>query len=353
MKKKIIRIWAKREKEFTITALIFAVIFPLVVSSSYIMNIVITGLIFSMLSISLNLITGYLGQVTLGHAAFYGIGAYTAAILATRFGWNFGATFLFAALVSAVFGLLLGLPTLRLSGNYLAIVTMAFGEIARLIELNWMDLTRGPMGIPAIPGFSVFGFKLTSSRSKYYLLLIMLVLVIIVVKNIINSRTGRTFLAIKGDGVAAEAMGINLFRYKLLCFSISAMIAGLAGAFYAHYLSFIDPTAFAGAVSTRILSMTILGGLGSIPGSIFGAITLTAVPELLRSLSEVLTQWSEALEPVARALIEGRQIVYGVILVIMVLVKSDGLLGGINLKYERQNMMMEAEQESIKKETVK
>ena len=168
--------------------------------------------------------------------------------------------------------------------------------------------------------------------------------------NIVNSRTGRTFLAIKGDSIAAEAMGINLFRYKLLCFSISALIAGVAGAFYAHYMSFIDPTSFAGAVSTRILSMTILGGLGSIPGSIFGAITLTAVPELLRSLSEVLLQWSASLEPVARALVESRQIVYGIILVIMVLVKSDGLLGSINLKYERQTMMMEEELNKLNKE---
>jgi len=353
MWKKFVRAWAKHERIVTFAALAVAALFPFVVTSSYIMNIVIMGLIFSVLSISLNLITGYLGQVTLGHAAFYGIGAYTAAILATKFNWSFLATFLCAAVLSALCGILLGLPTLRLSGNYLAIVTMAFGEITRLIELNWMDLTRGPMGIPAIPAPSILGFNFRSTRSKYYLILVVLILAVIVVHNIVNSRTGRTFLAIKGDSIAAEAMGINLFRYKLLCFSISALIAGVAGAFYAHYMSFIDPTSFAGAVSTRILSMTILGGLGSIPGSIFGAITLTAVPELLRSLSEVLLQWSASLAPVARALVESRQIVYGIILVIMVLVKSDGLLGGINLKHERQTMMMEEELNKEKEAAVK
>lgn len=343
MWKRFVRAWAKHERAVTLVALVIAIGFPLICHSTYIMNIVILGLIFSVLSISLNLITGYLGQVTLGHAAFYGIGAYTAAILSTRYDWNFLLTFLCAAVLSALFGLLLGLPTLRLSGNYLAIVTMAFGEITRLIELNWMDLTRGPMGIPAIPSASLFGFEFDSPLSKYYLILVILIIAVVVVHNIVESRTGRTFLAIKGDGVAAEAMGVNLFRYKLLCFSLSAMIAGVAGAYYAHYMSFIDPTSFAGAVSTRILSMTILGGLGSIPGSIFGAMTLTAVPELLRALSEVVAQASASLEPLARALVESRQIVYGVILVVMVLVKSDGLLGGVNLRYERQNMLMEAE----------
>lgn len=345
MKKKLVRAWAKHERLVNLVALAVAVLYPLIFTSPYVMNIVIMGLIFSVLSISLNLITGYLGQVTLGHAAFYSIGAYVAALLATKFQWSFLATFVCAAALSSLFGVLLGLPTLRLSGNYLAIVTMAFGEIARLIELNWMSVTRGPMGIPAIPAPSLFGVELSTPRSKYYLILIVLILSIIVVHNIVNSRTGRTFLAIKGDSIAAEAMGINLFRYKLLCFSLSAMIAGVAGAFYAHYMSFIDPTSLSAGVSTRILSMTIMGGLGSIPGSIFGALTLTAVPELLRALSEAMLHWSESLAPVARALVESRQIVYGIILVIMVLVKSDGLLGGINLKYERQNMRMEEEAE--------
>jgi len=323
MWKKLIELWAKHEKLVTAVFFAFAFLYPILFPAPYLVNVGILCCIFVVLSLSLNLITGYMGQVTLGHAAFYGIGAYTAAILATRFGMGFLGTAFFAIIVSALFGLLLGMPTLRLSGNYLAIATMAFGEIARLVELNWIGLTRGPLGIPAIPEPRIFGYSFESITSKYYLILVIVILAIIVVDNLMNSRPGRCLLAIKGDGIAAEAMGINIFRYKLLCFAISSAIAGLAGAFYAHYMSYIDPTSFAGDTSTQILSMTILGGLGSIPGSIFGAVVLTALPELLRELMNY------------------RQIIYGVILVVMVLVKSEGLLGGINLRHVRQRLSLQ------------
>lgn len=320
MWKKVVTFWAVHEKAVTLIALALAVLFPLIFSAPYLVNIGILCGIFTVLCLSLNLITGYMGQVTLGHAAFYGIGAYTAAILSTRLGWGFLATMAAAAIISALFGILLGMPTLRLSGNYLAIATMAFGEIARLVELNWVGLTRGPLGIPAIPSPSLFGITFDDVRGKYYIVLILVILTVIVIHNLINSRPGRCLLAIKGDSLAAEAMGINVFRYKIMCFAVSAAIAGLAGGFYAHYMTFIDPTSFAGDTSTQILSMAILGGLGSIPGSILGAVTLTALPELLRDLMDY------------------RQIIYGAILVFMVLVKSDGLLGSVNLEHIRQGL---------------
>lgn len=324
---KIVELWARHEKLVIALFFAFAALYPVLFPAPYLVNVGILCIIFVVLSISLNLITGFMGQVTLGHAAFYGIGAYTAAILATRIGMGFLGTAMCAIVVSALFGLLLGMPTMRLSGNYLAIATMAFGEIARLVELNWIGLTRGPLGIPAIPPPRIFGYNFESINSKYYLILVIAILTMIVVDNLINSRPGRCLLAIKGDSVAAEAMGINVFKYKLLCFAISSAIAGLAGAFYAHYMSYIDPTSFAGDTSTQILSMTILGGLGSIPGSIFGAVVLTALPELLRELMDY------------------RQIIYGVILVVMVLVKSDGLLGGINLRHVRQRLGLQKAKE--------
>lgn len=329
MWKKIVKQWAKHEKLINLVAFVLILALPVASlftapgSLDYYLNIGILSLLFAVLSLSLNLITGYMGQVTLGHAAFYGIGAYVAAILSTRFSLGFLGTVFVAAVVSAIFGVLLGIPTLRLNGNYLAIATMAFGEICRLVELNWISLTRGPFGIPAIPAPTIFGKAFESNTAKYFIILIILVLSIIVVHNLVNSRTGRCLLAIKGDSVAAGAMGINVFKYKLICFAISALLAGVAGAFFAHYLSFIDPSCFAGDTSTQILSMTIFGGVASIPGSIVGAISLTALPEMLRFLADY------------------RQIIYGLVLVIMVLVKSDGLLGGVNLKHVRQQMSLE------------
>lgn len=310
--------WAKHERIVWIVAFVFALVFPVLFSSPYIVNIGVLCLLYVVLSLSLNLITGYMGITTLGHAAFYGVGAYTAAILSTRFGFNFLLTFLIAAIITAVFGLILGAPTLRVSGRYLSIVTLGFCEITRIVELNWMDLTRGPLGIPNIPAPELFGFKMDEPVHKYYIALVLVVLTVVIISNIINSRIGRGIGAIKGDDLAAGAMGINTTNFKLMVFIVSAAIAGVAGAFYAHYMSFIDPTSFTFDQSVQILSMTILGGMGSIPGSIIGAIALTAIPELLRDFME----W--------------RQIIYGVILAVMVIFKPNGLLGGFNLKHIRQ-----------------
>lgn len=323
--------WARYEKLVWLAALIFAILFPVLFTSRYIVNIGILCLLYVMLSLSLNLITGYMGVTTLGHAAFFGAGAYTAALLSTKFGAGFIVTLLAAAVVAAIFGLMLGAPTLRVSGRYLTIVTMGFCEIMRLVELNWISLTRGPMGIPGIPAPALFGYKFSSATGKYYVALVLVVLTILVVYNITNSRVGRCISAIKGDNLAAEAMGINTKRYKLIVFLISGAIAGMAGAFYAHYMSFIDPSSFSYDQSVLILSMTILGGLGSIPGSIIGAILLTVIPELLRDLME----W--------------RQIIYGLILALMVIYRPQGLVGGFNLKHIRQRDRFSKLQEGGKK----
>lgn len=315
---RILSAWAKYEALCWIVSLLFAVLFPILFPSRYIVNVAILCLLYAILSLSLNLVTGFMGITTLGHAAFYGVGAYTAAILSTRYGFSFLATFLLGAALAALFGLILGAPTLRVSGRYLTIVTIGFCEITRLVELNWVDLTRGPMGIPRVPAPELFGFKMGTPTSKYYIVLVLLVLTVLLVHNLTNSRIGRCVAAIKGDNLAASAMGINTSKYKLMVFVISGAIAGLAGAFYAHYMSFVDPNSFAYDQSVLILSMTILGGLGSIHGSIIGAIALIVLPELLRDFME----W--------------RQVIYGLILALMVIYKPNGLLGGFNLKHIRQ-----------------
>ena len=315
---KILLFWARHEKAVTLAALALAIALPILINDRYVTTIAINCALYSILALSLNLVTGYMGVTSLGHAAFYGIGSYTAAILATRFGTGFGLTFIAAAIVAGLSGFLLGLPTMRIKGRYFAIVTLGFSEITRIIELNWMSLTRGPMGIPFIPSFIVFGKRYSSPIYKYFVCLALLVLAVYVVAAIVGSRPGRAIRAMKDDELAAEVNGIDIFRYKLAIFSISAAIAGVAGAFYAHHMSFIDPKAFTFDQSILMLSVIILGGMGSIPGTILGAVILSVAPELLRGLAEY------------------RQIIYGLLIVFMVIVRPNGILGSVNLEHIRQ-----------------
>ena len=220
--------------------------------------------------------------------------------------------------VTAVFGLILAIPTLRLNSRYLTIVTLAFSELVRIVLTNWTSLTRGPLGLPAIPSISIFGVPLDSGIPNYYFGLILLAATIIVVHNIMNSGVGRAVTAIKNDPVAAETMGIKVHWYKLLIFAVSSVFAGLAGAFYAFYIGFIDPSGFSFDTSVQILSMAIMGGLGNTYGSVLSAIVLTALPEVLRPLLSL------------------RQVLYGALLTIIVLARPKGMFGGINLKHVRQ-----------------
>lgn len=325
MKRKFFTAWALYEKPVNLVLLLLVLIYPLIFNSAYLINIGVMIGIYAILAMSLNIISGYMGVVTLGHAAFFGIGAYTGALLARNCGWNFLFTFLAAAVVSALFGLLLGIPTLRLSGKYLGIVTLSFCEIMRILENNLKGLTRGPLGLPGIPRPSIFGFQFDSNIKMYYLVVALGALTVFLITNLMNSRIGRGITAVKDDEVAASAMGIKIFPYKLIAFSVSAMLAGVAGAFYAHYIGFIDPSSFSFDQSTQILSMTIMGGLCNVFGSIFGAAALIALPEILRPIME----W--------------RQVIYGGLLVVMMIWRPNGLFGGINLRHIRQQELFERE----------
>jgi branched-chain amino acid transport system permease protein len=303
-----------KNKVITIVALIaFTMAVPFLGLSSYIMRILILSGIYIILAVSLNLLTGYTGQVSLGHAAFYGIGAYTSALLALKFNLSFPVTALAGGLLAAFFGLLLGLPTLRLNGTYLSIVTLGFCEIMRLIELNWMGLTRGPMGLIGIPFPKIFGWTVDNDAEYFYLILILVVITIVTINNLIKSRSGRALISIREDELAAEAMGINVLRYKVIAFTIAAFFAGIAGSFYAHYVSFIDPQSFTFDESIQILSIVILGGMGSNLGAAIGAVILVSIPEMLRGLQEY------------------RMLIYGAVLVIMMLVRPQGLFGDLKI----------------------
>ncbi len=316
MSKKFFELIAEHQTVAKIAVLLIALLFPFMVSkSAYFMNIAVMSLIYAILALSLNLVTGFLGTTNLGQAAFFGVGAYAAAIFSTKLHTPFLFNLLISMVIAGLVGMILGFITLRVSGRYLAIVTLGFCEIARLVELNWYNLTRGPLGIMNIPAPAILGHEFDTLTEKYYLVLILLIIVIAVVSNLIESRMGRAIAAIRSDSLVAEVMGVDVKYVRVMVFIIASAIAGLAGAFYSHYISFIDPNSFNYNKSIQILSMSILGGMGSIPGSIIGAIILTALPEALRNFKLL------------------RQIMYGVVIIVMVMFRPAGILGGISFKH--------------------
>ncbi|WP_312560962.1 branched-chain amino acid ABC transporter permease [Anaerospora sp.] len=300
---------SKTPKVITAGLLLVTALLPLVITDDYVLRILIMSGIFVILTLSLNLVTGFTGQFCLGWAAFYGIGAYTSALLTMKAGVSFWLAMPLGGFVAALFGLLLGLPTMRLKEIYLAITTLGFGEIIRLIMLNWTDLTRGSMGLPGIPAPTILSYEISSNQAYYYLILALVLVTIIAIRRLIDSRTGRALIAIREDELAAKSMGIDVTAYKMLAFAVGAFFAGLAGSFYAHYTSFIDPHTFSFTESIAILAMAVLGGLGSINGSILGAVILTVIPELLRDIAEY------------------RLIVFGLIMMAVMLLRPQGLFG--------------------------
>lgn len=315
-------------------AVVVGIFLPIVFPHKYVIRIGTVCLLYIVITLSLNMMVGYLGQMSFGHAAFYGVGAYAVAILTTR-QVPFEIAFVAAAVIAGLFGLLLGLPVLKLKGYYFTIVTMVFCEIVRLVELNWMSLTRGPLGIMNIPKPSLFGFAFNTPTRLYYFIFGLVILSTFVVRNLMNSRIGYAILAIRDDELAAEAMGIPVFKYKMVVFIISSMMVGLAGGFYAAYTSYIDPSTFAAAQSNNMLVMVIFGGMGNTVGSFIGATVLTVLPEALRGLAEY------------------RQLIYGVLLVALMMVKPQGLLGDVNFKYIRQRMYKDKPAKAAKKEALK
>lgn len=252
------------------------------------------------LAVSLNLVSGYTGQLSLGHATFMGIGAYASTLLVLKLQLPFVVSLLIGACVAALFGLIIGVPTLRLKGDYLAIATLGFGEIMKSIFLN-LKITGGPMGLRGIP-------KVTN----IYTVVIIVVLIIFSLNRIMNSRIGKSFMAIREDELAAEAMGINTTKFKILAFIIGAFYAGIAGCLYAFFFRYINPTNFGFMKSIEILCMVVLGGMGNTYGAVLGAIIITVLPEFLRSVSPVISQY--------------RMVLYGLLLVIMMIVRPQGIL---------------------------
>ena len=253
------------------------------------------------LAVSLNLATGFLGQLVLGHAGFMSVGAYSAALFTMYSGLptvvSFPLALLVGGIVAAAFGVIIGVPALRLKGDYLAILTLGFGEIIRVLILA-MPFTGGAAGLSGIPLLTTFTY-----------VFIIAIITVAVIFAFIHSRHGRAVIAIREDEIAAEAAGIHTTYYKLLAFVLAAFFAGIAGGLYAHHIGVLDPSKFDFNYSVEILIMVVLGGMGSITGSIVAAIVLTLLPELLRGFSEY------------------RMLIYSVILICVMLFKPSGLLG--------------------------
>lgn len=279
-------------------------------------HLLIMSGIYIILALSLNLLLGYAGLFSVGHGAFYGIGAYAAAILATQLGFPFWGEILAAACIAGLCGFVIGFPTLRLRGDYLALATFGFAVIIYSVFNNWYDLTRGPLGIRGIPKVVLFSIPLTSLWSYTILVGFLVLLTLFCIRRLTRSAFGKVLEAIREDDVAAMAIGKNIARFKVLAFVIAAFFAGIAGVLYAHYVTFIDPSSFLIQESFLIFSMVIFGGMGSLGGSILGAAILVILPEALRFLGLP--------SAIAANL---RQMIFGGLIVFIINWRPEGLLG--------------------------
>ena len=296
---------------------LFALIFPLVFSA-YQVNIMITALIYVVLGLGLNIVVGLAGLLDLGYVAFYAVGAYSYALLNYHFDVGFWVALPAGAVFGALFGVMLGFPVLRLRGDYLAIVTLGFGEIIRLVLENWNDFSQGPSGIANIPRPGFFGMELgleAASSYLYYLMIAMALFTIFVVNRLQDSRIGRAWIALREDEIACQAMGIDKTKTKLTAFALGATWAGMVGVIFAAKTTFINPASFTFLESAIILSVVVLGGMGSILGVIAGAMILILLPEYLRAFSDY------------------RMLLFGATLTLMMVFRPQGLISRVRRTY--------------------
>lgn len=268
----------------------------------------------------LNLLTGYTGQISLGHGAFMGVGAYTAGILA-NLGWPFWLALPAAGLMAAAVGMIFGIPSLRLRGLYLAIATLAAQFILDYAMRNWSSLTGGSSGL-IVPAASIGSLTFDNDFNFYFLALGFAVLATMYLKNITRTRTGRAFVAVRDRYLSAEVIGVNLFKYRIMSFGISSFMVGIAGGLWAYYITIISDEHFTMWLSVQYLAMIIVGGLGSVLGSIYGVVFMVTLPEPLRLPAEALTNVYPDIFVIFSSL---REMVFGIIVIIFLIFEPDGL----------------------------
>ena len=284
---------------------------PLLFKGGYIMNVLVFVGINTMLAIALNLLLGYAGQISLGHAGFFGLGAYLSGVLTTTYGWNPWQAMPAAAIVVGLLAGLIGFPILKLKGHYLAMATLGLGIIIYIVFNETVDLTGGPSGLSGIPNLALGGVTFDSDVKNYYLIWGFTLTVILFSINLANSRVGRALRAVHDSEVAAQVVGVNARLLKVQIFALSAVFSSLAGSLYAHTMTFISPASFGFNFSVELLTMVVIGGLGSVYGSFLGAALLTLLPEFLRAAHDYDI------------------IIYGGLLMLMVMFMPGGLVRGI------------------------
>lgn len=294
---------------------------PQLLSNEYYLSTLIISMIHAIVVVGLNLLMGYAGQISLGHAAFYGLAAYASAVLTVTYGVPIWGAIAIALVVVAVVAYLIGIPTLKLKGHYLAMATLGFGIIVYIVFNETVSITGGPTGFVglmkpsgfvSIPKLSFFGHTFKSDISFYYLTAVVLAVAVLISLNIISSRVGRALRAIHTSETASQVVGIDISKYKLFIFVLSAVYAAVGGVLYAHYMNFVAPSSFGFRFSIELVTMVVLGGMASVWGAVFGAFFLTLLPEFLRSYENI------------------EILIYGAILIACMMFLPDGLAGGLN-----------------------
>jgi branched-chain amino acid transport system permease protein len=306
-------------------AVLVALVFPWLVSTGqnfYHVNVMVSALIFVVLALGLNITVGLAGLLDLGYIAFFAVGAYTYALLNKALGLGFWTCLPLGGLTGMLFGIVLGFPILRLRGDYLAIVTLGFGSITKIVLENWDTAFGGAAGIAGIPRPALFGLQL-DGRGKavysYYIILALVALTIFVTNRLKHSRIGRAWMALREDEIACVAMGVDMARTKLSAYALGAFWAGLVGVIFAAHNNFINPDSFTFMDSAMVLAMVVLGGMGSILGVIVAALALKLLPEYLRTFAEY------------------RMLVFGAVMVLMMIFRPQGLISNMRRRYENHN----------------
>jgi len=298
--------WVLENRRLGWIGLAVAVLAPFVSATSYSLSVMTSALLFVMLAVGLNIVVGYCGLLDLGFAAFFAIGAYTSGVLATKYGWPLVATVPVVILAAVFAGIVIGGPTLRLRSDYLAIVTLGFGEIIR-ITANNLAITGGPSGIYGIPGITLGGLDLSSPVAFYYTCVVIVGLAVLGASRLGRSRIGRAWRFVREDEDAAEAMGIHTYKVKLAAYIAGAIWGGLAGILFGAQLTAISPQSFTFLQSALILMAVVLGGMGSTPGAVIGAVFVSVLPELLRGAADY------------------RFFIFGILLIVVMIFRPQGM----------------------------
>jgi branched-chain amino acid transport system permease protein len=309
-------------KAWLVALLLFLLVFPFLASNYLLYTANLCG-IAVIGALGLNILSGYTGQISLGHAAFVAVGAYASTILTLKLGVPFWISLPLAGIISAVSGLIIAIPCLRLRGLYLAIATFAFHFIVEYTIIHWNSLTNGTGGL-TVPEPSIFGYLLDSDRKIYYMILFIVICAALFAKNLFRTETGRAFIAIRDNDISAEVIGIDITKYKIRSFMVSSFYAGIAGGLYAVCFSFIGPEHFTFLMTIEYLAMVLVGGVGTISGTVFGALFMTILPEGIRFVKDIFGQDYPFL---VTRLADFQAGCYGLVIILFLIFEPTGLFG--------------------------